>query len=560
MLKEISVSNLAIIEDINLDFSAGFTVLTGQTGAGKSLVIDSIGLILGARADSDLIRYGENEAIIRALFDDLNSNVKDFLEEINVPSSNLEIERRINLNNKNTIKVNGKIITLQDLKKLGLLLGDIHVQHDTYRLINKDNYLSFLDNLNDKKFVNLMNNYQIALHDYLSFYDKVNEVTKKKNDLSGRLEYLLFEKNELEALDLTDNCDTILEQEINKLSNYDKIYQALQGSYYELNNENYSNDTLYDIKENLAKIKEFDQRYQDVYQLLNDAYFQIEEANSSLYKMKDELDFDPDYLNELNERLYKINKAKEKYHKSVSELIQYLEDITLDIELSENYDEALNKLHEDLKHKHQILVESALKLSDYRKKEALEVEKMIEKECLDLDLENTNFKIIFNDFDTSDYLNKNKFLNDGIDQIDFLISFNKGEPIKPLSKVASGGELSRVMLAFKIIYLHKNELCFMVFDEIDSGVSGITARKIGKKLKEISKQVQVMAITHLAQVASLADKHLFIEKVVVNNRTKTKVTLLDFEDRIKEIALMLSGSYLSNEMLASAKRMLEDEK
>ena len=307
------------------------------------------------------------------------------------------------------------------------------------------------------------------------------------------------------------------------------------------------------------KIKEYDQRYQEVYNSLNDAYYMIDDSLSNLYKMKDELDFDPNYLDELNGKLYKINKAKEKYHKSVDELISYLDEITLDIELSTNFDETLPKLYKELEDKHRLLVSKASKLSDYRKKEAKDVEKNIVKECLDLDLENTNFKISFNEFDSSDYLDKNKFKDDGIDNIDFLISFNKGEPVKPLSKVASGGELSRVMLAFKIIFLAKNDLSFMVFDEIDSGVSGVTARKIGRKLKEIANNVQVLAITHLAQVASLAKTHLLISKEVESGRTKTNVTELDKDNRVKELAIMLSGIGLSNEMLNSALRMLEDD-
>lgn len=560
MLKEICVSNLAIIEDITLDFKEGFTVLTGQTGAGKSLIIDSIGLILGDRADNDLIRYGEKEALIKATLTDLNQNVWDYLDSIGISHADtLTIERRININNRNSIKVNDKQVSLQELKRLGMFLGDIHVQFDTYRLINKDNYLSFLDDYNDPKFVKLMNAYQIALNNYLTAYDKLKESEKKNRDLSNRLEYLEYEKNELEELDLEEDIDIKLESEINKLANYDKIYQNLNESYYLLTGDNFSNDILYEAKNKMDKLALFDVRYQEIAKLLNDAYYQVDEAESALYKLKDELDFDPDYLDQLNNRLYKINKAKEKYHKGVNELIFYLKEITLDIDLATNFDEAIKNLTKELKNQHDILLQKAIDLRNYRQKEAKIIETKIVKECFDLDLENTIFNINFNSFDEKDYLDKAKFNERGIDEIDFLISFNKGEPVKPLSKVASGGELSRLMLAFKIIYLSKNDLSFMVFDEIDSGVSGITARKIGRKLKEISKDVQILAITHLAQVASLADTHMHISKEVTNNRTKTNVKELKGQERIEEIALMLSGIGISSEMLSSAKKMIADD-
>ena len=316
-------------------------------------------------------------------------------------------------------------------------------------------------------------------------------------------------------------------------------------------------DSLYEAANNLNKVKEYDEHYAKNHEVLLDAYYQIEEVRSYLYKAKDALDFDPDYLDSLNSRLYEINKIKDKYKMGVNELIKYLEDITLELSLITNFDEAIKGLKENVGSKYSQLVKASLSLREYREKKAKECEKELVKECNELDLEHTKFEIRFNEVELNDSFNTSVFLENGIDVVDFYITFNVGEPVKPLSKVASGGELSRIMLAFKSIYLKKNPLSFMVFDEIDSGVSGVTARKIAKKMHDISKNVQVLAITHLAQVAAISDTQLYISKLEENKRTKTIVKELSYEDRITEIAIMLSGLELSPGIIETAKTMLD---
>ncbi len=561
MLAMVKVKNFAIIEDIEVHFNKNMTVLTGQTGAGKSLIIDAISLLLGARADLDMIRYGEKESIVTATFTELSNETLEAINNLGYDFSNeLTITRIISNTGKNVIKVNNQNVTLNQLKQIGLFLGDIHVQHDTYRLINKDNYLSFLDDFKDKTFLNHYNNYQVKRLKYLEAIKKYNDCLKKSNDLSNKLEFLQFQKEELEALDLTIDIDVKLESEIEKLSNFDKIFTNLNEAYQNISDEVFNLDGLYEAAMNLAKIKEFDLEYQTNHEALLDAYYQIEEIKSYLYKAKDRLDFDPDYLDELNSKLYAINKVKEKYKMSVAELIKYLEDITLELSLITNFDEAIKDLKNDILIKHKELVKCALNLRSYRQKGAKVCERALVKECCDLDLEHTKLEIIFNEVDLSDPFNSVVYLENGIDIVDFYISFNVGEPIKPLSKVASGGELSRIMLAFKTIYLQKNPLSFMVFDEIDSGVSGVTARKIATKMREISKDTQVLAITHLAQVAAIANTQLYIAKEEESNRTKTVVKELSYDERITEIAIMLSGLELSSGILQTAKTLLDSFK
>ena len=351
-----------------------------------------------------------------------------------------------------------------------------------------------------------------------------------------------------------------METEIEKLSNFDKIFTNLNEAYQNISDDVFNLDSLYEAAMNLGKIKEFDPEYTSNHEALLDAYYQIEEIKSYLYKAKDALDFDPDYLDDLNSRLYEINKVKEKYKMSVNELIKYLADITLELSLITNFDEAIKELKNDIIIKHQDLVKISNTLRSYREKNARRCEKAIVKECVDLDLAHTKFEIVFNEVDLTDPFNSSIFLENGIDVVDFYISFNIGEPVKPLNKVASGGELSRIMLAFKAIYLEKNPLSFMVFDEIDSGVSGVTARKIAMKMHEISKRTQVLAITHLAQVAAIADTQLYIAKEEESKRTKTVVKQLSYDERITEIAIMLSGMELSSGILQTAKALLDSFK
>lgn len=557
MLKKLIVRNFAIIEDIELEFKNNMTTLTGATGAGKSLIIDSIGLLLGDRADLDMIRYGQTEALIIGYFIELGNSLITLLEGFGIKKADeIKIERNLNLNGKSTIKINGTIISLHQLKQIGCLLGDIHVQHDTYRLINRDNYLSFLDDFSDKKFLKIYNEYQIKRNNYLNAITKYNECLKKNNLAKDKLEYLKFQKDELEALELEEDLDIKLQSEIEKLSNFDKIYKNLNEAYQNIN-DNLNLDSLYDACDNLKQISKFDSLYLDKHEVLNDAYYQIEEVKAYLYKAKDELDFDPQYLDILNERLFEINKIKDKYKLSVNELLEYLEKIKLELNLITNFDETIKELEKNVLATFDKAKEASIILRENRIKEAKKFEKYISSACLEIDLANTEFIVAFNDNIVFDPFNYNMFSDTGIDEVDFLVSFNLGEPVKPLSKVASGGELSRMMLLFKALYLEKHELSFMVFDEIDSGLSGVTARKVAVKMHEMAKKVQVLAITHLANVAAISDTQLFISKEELNGRTYTSIKELSYNERIEVIAMMLSGLELSQVFLDTAKQMID---
>ncbi|MDE6408590.1 MAG: DNA repair protein RecN [Anaeroplasmataceae bacterium] len=559
MLKSLSVRNFAIIEDIHIDFKEGMTVLTGETGAGKSLIIDTISLLLGQRADSDMIRYGEKKATIVGVFSYTNSNLDELLSRFSIPKeSDLTIVREIQDNGKNVIKLNNISISLTMLKQISNLLADIHIQNDTFRLLNQDSYLSMICPNQDMSYDKIVSSYTVAYSKYLDSYRKYELIVKGQKESQERLEYMLYEQAELKNLALVPHLDETLAAEISKLENFDKIFSNLNEAYTNLENNYFSIDSIFEAANHLKKISDLDPNYQDAYEKALDCYYILDEIKGSLSSQIESLDFDQEELNAKIEQLNTIEKAKTKYKKSVDELIAYLEQITLQIDMVNNYDDVLNHAKEEVISSHKALVDKALKLSAYRKKIALSLEEGILKECHDLDLEDTRFSIAFNDVSLTDPFNTSVFMESGIDTIDFMISFNRGEPLKSLHKVASGGEMSRIMLAFKSFFAKTSNLSLMVFDEIDTGVSGATAKKIALKMKAIAKYNQVLCITHLPQVAAMGDSHIHIYKELAQNRTTTHYKYLSQEERVEEVALMLSGDKMSLYALEHAKAMLSE--
>ena len=560
MLKKLVVKDFAIIEDVSIDFNDKMTVLTGETGAGKSLIIDTISLILAARADQSMIRYGAKCAYIEGEFVDYTDNVKEVLDKYGIKANgSIVIIREIYDTSKNVIKINGQNVTLTILKMISSLLADLHVQNDTYRLFNKENYLSLVDPKEDDKFNKLLSSYIIDLEKYNTAIKEYEHILKGQKETLDRLEFLQYEQQELQALELEENIDVELEEKISKLSNFDKIFNALNEAKRSLDGELSAIDCLYDASKYMEKISSYDSAYNDMATKLLDSYYIIDEVNSNLSYHIRNLDYDEEELDILVSRLNEINKAKDKYKKNVNELIEYLNKITLDINMVIDYDNVLNESKSKLLELHKKLVNSAIKLSDYRKKLAKNISDGIVKECKDLDLENTQFEVEFINPNLTDPFNKNVFLMNGIDEVDFKVSFNKGEPPHSLSKVASGGEMSRMMLSFKSYFSKINPIGLMVFDEIDTGVSGQTAKKIANKMKEIALTTQVLCITHLPQVAAIGNYHKHIYKVLEDGRTKTHVKELSYDERVEEIAMMLSGDKMSLYALEHSKSLLNEK-
>lgn len=558
MLESLIVNNFAIIEDLTVNFTNGMTVLTGETGAGKSLIIDTISLLLGSRADSDMIRYGESKASIKGIFTH-NSIVEALFLQYGIPiSDKITIYREILDSSRNVIKINNHSVSLQMLKSIASLLADIHVQNDTYRLFNPDNYLDLVNPKDDNKYDSLYLAYSKALFKYNEAIQTYEKIQKGQKATLDRLEFLEYEANELRALDLYEGIDIELEDKINKLSNFDKISNCLISAYNSLN-DNDPIDMLYDSAKELERIASYDDEYSDYASKLLDSYYISSEIKDEIAKAINSLDYDEEELNIAIERLNDINKAKEKYKKSVEELISYLNQITLEIDMVTNYDEVLGEAKNNVIKAYNDLVLADKALSQYRRKLAKMLEKGIINECLDLDLNDTRFEIVFNDISYDNPFNNKIFNEYGTDNISFMISFNKGEPLKPLYKVASGGEMSRIMLAFKSYFSKDSVVSLMIFDEIDTGVSGSTAKKIAEKMYQISKRIQVLCITHLPQVAAKGDNHKKIYKILNDGRTQTQIEDLSFDKRVEEIAVMLSGDRVSLYALEHAKELLQNK-
>lgn len=547
MITKLKVSNFALIEDVELSFNKGLTVLTGETGTGKSIILEALHLIFAKRSDQEMIRHGSNKAIVTANFS-LDEEKKKLLD-IN---DDLEITREIDSNGRHKITLNGKTITLSYLKEITNKLGLIHSQEDTLMLLDQNEYLNILDLLDQNKTNNLLNNYLLKRSSYLDAKKHLTNLLNKKEDEVLEKDFLEYQLNEIKSLNLEKDEKILLEDKVNKLKNFDKIYSNLKEANYNLSNT-VNFESLYDTSKLIENIKDFDESYKDISERLINIYYELEDVKSNLNNSSLELDFDEREFNLYQERIYEIQKLEDKYKMDANKLIDFQEEIYEKLSLIENYDEYIKEYQQKVDKLFNEAYEEALKLSEYRKKLANKFTSLIINELKDLDLENTKFEVSFNT-----YSKENKtLLETGIDEIDFLISLNEGEPIRSLNKVASGGERARFLFAIKSIYANLNNLDILILDEIDIGISGKTAAKVASKMTELSKKMQLIVISHLPQVAARANNHFGINKTLINNRMVTQVKLLNDTERVKMIALMLSDEQLTEFAINQAKMLLK---
>lgn len=557
MLERLIIKNFAIIEDIDINFKEGFNVLSGETGAGKSLIIDALEIVLGERAQANLIRYGTNEAKILASFSNLSSKAIELLGKNKIKYDNvLEIERIIS-KEKSSIKINGVHSNLSLLKTLGSMLVNFHNQNDNFKLLNKENYISFIDQASNLVVSNLINDYLDKRQIYLDDYKALEDAIKRKKETIEKEEYYKYVLKELNELELTPDLYNDLDEEIKRLSNFDKIYECIKTSLEKLDNEYFNIDTIYSAINSISKIENYDSNLKEINNNLNSGYELLSKALEELKVYISNFEYDPDYLNNLILKQNKIDNVMLKYHKNYSELLEFKTFILEELKISENYDSYIKEYETKLKNSFNALLEKALILSKYRTEFALKLEDELINECADLELKNMQFKIIFNQVDYSNYLNKDIFKTDGIDDIDFLISLNLGEPLLNLADVVSGGEMSRLSLAFKSILSKNTKYSLFIFDEIDTGMSGRVLYKIAEKIKKISESVQTIVISHMAQVEAKADNVIFIYKETLNDRTITKVKSLNDLERVEELARMISGGEVSDHAVLQAKEMIE---
>ncbi len=549
MLKRLRIQNLAIIENVDVSFHDGFTVLTGGTGAGKSLVIDSLSLLLGARASSELIREGAEKATIEGVFEVRLSRLRATLAKLEIPSfaDEVTIERTIG-RTKNYIKANGKSITLGELSEIASLLADIHSQFDVIKILNPENYLSIIDGYSFELVEPIKKEYTGALNAYKESKRKYEALLLDKKRLDENRDFLEYQYKELKAFNLSEGEEEEIEEELSRLKNFDKVYSLSKEAEEKMNSD--SLDNLYELKTILGKLSSYMPSLKESSQLIEDRYYELDDLFKTLKKDFGRLDYDPDRLNELTQRSFDLSALKRKYKKDVPALIAYLAELEGMLGKDGNLE---TRLEESKKEMLEARKEAFLRgndLSSTRKSLSASIEKEIKRNLKDLLLD-VDFRISLESGEDDESLTEN-----GIDKVDFLIETNVGEGMKSLSKVVSGGEASRIMLAFKAVFIAANRIETVIFDEIDTGVSGEAAYAVSKKIAEIALSRQVIAITHLPQVASFSDHHILISKAVRDGRTYTSIKTLGLEGKIKEIAHLISGGEITEKQLAYAKEMV----
>jgi DNA repair protein RecN (Recombination protein N) len=547
MLTRLKISNFALIDDLEMTFEKGLTALTGETGAGKSIILESLHLLFGKRSDAQMIRFGETKAIVFGVFK-LNKNQMESLELPEI----IEVEREIDQNGRHQMKINGQITTLSKLKEVMLSIGSIHSQNDTMTLFDKMYYLEFVDQVDQHSIDELKSNYLMKRSHYLDLKKKYESLKNKKTQSVEKQSFLEYQVAELKGYHLLPNEKIDLEDQIEKLRNHDKIMNQLKTAYETLENETFKVDSVFEASRALEKISNLDVDYKEMSERLKSAYYDLDDVKSKLYQTITSLDFDLDEFNQMQERLYDISKIEQKYKKTLTELIDYLFEIEEELLLITDYDHYLSDSKKQVDQAFKIAYDAGVKLSSLRSVCAKKLEKDLILELKDLDLAKASFHIVFDELEqTESVLQEN-----GIDSIEFYISLNEGEPEKPLAKVASGGERARFMFSLRSIYAKSNHLSLLILDEIDIGISGKTAAKVALKMQSLAKEMQLLVITHLPQVAARANHHYGITKIKEKERMVTRILKLNDEERIEMIAYMLSDEKLSHFAIEQAKMLL----
>lgn len=535
MIRHISIRNFAIIEKTDIDFHDGLNIITGETGAGKSIMIEAVSLALGSRADTAFVRSGQEKATIQMVAD--------------YRGSEYIITREISAAGRNLCKVNDEIVTLGHLNMLCKKIADIHGQYDHQSLLNPEYHIRLVD-LYKKDTIDPAKEKVAALYEnYASLRNELKTLITQANKDKREQDFMEFEFRELESADLQINEDNILEEEIALLQNSEKIYENLSNAYMISCDDEYSVLTaMKKVSDLLSETGDFSKELAELSSRVSELYYEFEDACHSVRSCRDRAVFSPEDLDSAIARIEVLNKLKTKHGRSIEELIEYRDELGEKLSRIENSNDIKEKLEKELAKCRKALSEACGQLSKARKESAKELETKITAELKQLNFNDADFHI---DFTTAE-----NFSPSGTDTVEFLITTNKGESLKPLSKIASGGEMSRIMLAFKKIIGDYDEIPTMIFDEIDSGISGIAASIVGHKLKEIAQNHQIICITHLPQIAAFGEHNYRIEKRSDEKTTFTTITPLSEEGKINEIARLLGGTNITDTTIQSAKELI----
>ena len=553
MLLEISIKNFAIIEAISLNFEKGMTVLTGETGAGKSIIIDAMNMMLGARATTDVIRHGAPKAEIEGLFSVENSHALQMIfDEQGIElGDEIIIRREILQNGRSVSRVNGQMVNLSVLRSIGQYLVDIHGQHDQEELMRPQLHIQMLDGFGDADFLELKQAYQTNFDAYRKMRKQLLEIKKNQEEHKARIEMLEFQMAEIESASLQPGEDLKLNQERDKLLNHKNIADTLTNAYTMLDNEEFSSlANVRSAMNDMESLEDYDAEYREISTSLSESYYVLEDVTKRLEDIIESLDFDGNRLMQIESRLDLIHAITRKYGGNVDDVLMYFAKITEEYNLLTGNHLSSDDMEAELKKLEVSLVDLATKLASARHKLAQQLEIEIQQELRDLYMDKARFQVQFT---------KGKFTREGNESVEFYISTNPGEDFKPLVKVASGGELSRLMLAIKSAFSRKEGKTSIVFDEVDTGVSGRVAQAIAQKIHKIGQNGQVLAISHLPQVIAIADYQFFIEKISNDHSTVSTVRLLTVEERVEEVAKMLAGENVTEAALSQARELLQSK-
>ena len=568
MLQEITVKNLALIEELHLEFDAEFNVLTGETGAGKSIIIDALGLALGGRFSSEMIRAGADGVSVGAVFAlDEREDLHKCLDELGIPldeDRSLIIQREININGKNRCRVNGQLVTVLSLAKIGEFLIDIHGQHQHQSLFLTEKQLELLDQYCGAECLTLREKYIEIYHEWHTLSTEYYQLQRNESDAVRRSELLRFQLEEIEQAHLVIGEDEDLLKEREILSSAEKLYEASTEAYqvlYENSEGRAAIELLGEAKRAIEQVAIVDSRLETILGSLKEVLFQTEEVSRELRDYQEQIQFDPERLNEIAERLEELGRLKRKYGQTTAAILLFAEKSAAELKILENYAVHSQKLESKLISLRNKMAEIGAELSKLRQIGAKILEKAIMDQLADLNMSKSRFEIQITQVENVEGLSygerKVVFSKTGIDQLEFLVAPNPGEGLKPMGKIASGGEMSRIMLALKAILAELDQIPTMVFDEIDVGIGGRTAQAVAEKMLLIGLSRQVISVTHLPQIASMAGHHFYIEKKTLGERTVVTVRALEPIERVAELARMLSGAQVTETTRQHAQEMLQ---
>ena len=548
MLSLLHIENIAVIECSDISFDRGFNVLTGETGAGKSIVIDAISSILGERAYRDMIRTGANKASVRAVFTDVQES--GWFEENGVPyDSEVMIQREIYLDGKNVCRVNGMPVTVAILRKLGAELIDIHGQHDSASLFDESNHLTLLDRFAGNQ--QLLENYTQAYTKVNNLRQEIQRLTMDEGEKLRRMETLRYQIEEISKANLTAGEDDALESRRKVLQNAEKLSDSMNAaveSLYGSDDSDGAASLLSQAERELARMSRFTDAYASIHEQVTDLMYRVQDVAEELRSARDDLSYSADELEQIESRLDVIHRLRRKYGASCEEILAYLDRAQQELDEITFSDDHLERLKGKLAKAESLAWDAAKQLRDSRKQAAVLLSKRILEELSQLDMPKVQFSCEFTELNLGER---------GADSVAFYMSANAGEALKPMSKVASGGELARIMLAIKNVLSQQDQVSTLVFDEVDTGVSGRAAQKVAEKLRSVAANKQVLCVTHLPQIAAMGDTHLLISKTEREGRTYTSVTPLDREGRKQELARIIGGANITEITLKSAEEMLQ---